>query len=178
MSTEYKLPYTASEISERLGMVSNTVLYTNQSLTDEQKELARSNIGAQAQGDYVLNTELGALAEKDVISKTDLSIDIQESLDKADNALQSYIETDPTVPAWAKEPNKPTYTASEVGALSDMHNADSEAHTDIRLSIDDLILQTNSKQNKITGTAGQFVVIGEDGNVTTRNIVIAEEVAY
>ena len=26
-------------------------------------------------------------------------------------------ETDPTVPAWAKQPNKPTYTASEVGAL-------------------------------------------------------------
>lgn len=28
------------------------------------------------------------------------------------------VETDPTVPAWAKQPNKPTYTASEVGALS------------------------------------------------------------
>lgn len=27
-------------------------------------------------------------------------------------------ETDPTVPAWAKEANKPTYTAAEVGALS------------------------------------------------------------
>lgn len=26
-------------------------------------------------------------------------------------------ESDPTVPAWAKEPNKPVYTASEVGAL-------------------------------------------------------------
>ena len=26
-------------------------------------------------------------------------------------------ETDPTVPEWAKEPNKPTYTAEEVGAL-------------------------------------------------------------
>ena len=26
-------------------------------------------------------------------------------------------ETDPTVPAWAKEPTKPTYTAEEVGAL-------------------------------------------------------------
>lgn len=26
-------------------------------------------------------------------------------------------ETDPTVPDWAKEPNKPTYTAEEVGAL-------------------------------------------------------------
>ena len=28
-------------------------------------------------------------------------------------------ETDPTVPDWAKEPQKPTYTASEVGALPD-----------------------------------------------------------
>lgn len=28
-------------------------------------------------------------------------------------------EADPTVPAWAKEPNKPTYTAEEVGALPD-----------------------------------------------------------
>lgn len=27
-------------------------------------------------------------------------------------------EADPTVPAWAKQPNKPTYTADEVGALS------------------------------------------------------------
>lgn len=31
--------------------------------------------------------------------------------------LTSYTETDPTVPAWAKAPSKPTYTASEVGAL-------------------------------------------------------------
>ena len=29
----------------------------------------------------------------------------------------TFSETDPTVPAWAKTPNKPTYTASEVGAL-------------------------------------------------------------
>jgi lysophospholipase L1-like esterase len=28
-------------------------------------------------------------------------------------------ESDPTVPSWAKQPNKPTYTASEVGALPD-----------------------------------------------------------
>lgn len=30
-------------------------------------------------------------------------------------------ETDPTVPAWAKQPTKPTYTASEVGALPDTY---------------------------------------------------------
>ena len=36
---------------------------------------------------------------------------------KVDSALQSYAETDPTVPAWAKAEAKPTYTASEVGAV-------------------------------------------------------------
>lgn len=33
--------------------------------------------------------------------------------------VTSYTETDPTVPAWAKAASKPTYTASEVGALPD-----------------------------------------------------------
>lgn len=27
-------------------------------------------------------------------------------------------ETDPTVPSWAKQPNKPSYTADEVGAAT------------------------------------------------------------
>jgi hypothetical protein len=36
-------------------------------------------------------------------------------LGKADTALQSYTETDPTVPSWAKASNKPTYSKSEVG---------------------------------------------------------------
>lgn len=36
---------------------------------------------------------------------------------KLASALTSYTETDPTVPAWAKADKKPTYTASEVGAL-------------------------------------------------------------
>lgn len=38
---------------------------------------------------------------------------------KLASALTSFTETDPTVPAWAKADNKPTYTASEVGALPD-----------------------------------------------------------
>lgn len=51
------------------------------------------------------------------IPKTDLASDVQTSLGKAETALQDYTETDPTVPSWAKQPSKPTYTANEVGAL-------------------------------------------------------------
>ena len=53
------------------------------------------------------------------IPKTDLASAVQTSLGKADTALQSFTETDPTVPAWAKASTKPTYTATEVGALPD-----------------------------------------------------------
>ena len=53
------------------------------------------------------------------IPKTDLASAVQTSLGKADTALQSFTETDPTVPAWAKAANPPTYTAADVGALPD-----------------------------------------------------------
>ena len=53
-------------------------------LTEEQKAIARNNIGAGTGS----GTGGGITGE-----------------------------TDPTVPAWAKQPSKPTYTAAEVGAL-------------------------------------------------------------
>lgn len=50
------------------------------------------------------------------IPSSDLASAVQTSLGKADTALQSFTETDPTVPNWAKASSKPSYTASEVGA--------------------------------------------------------------
>lgn len=55
--------------------------------------------------------DLSGYATKDEIpTKT-------SDLDNDSGYLTSYTETDPTVPAWAKAATKPTYTASEVGAL-------------------------------------------------------------
>lgn len=55
-------------------------------------------------------------------------------------------EADPTVPSWAKEPNRPIYTAEDVGAeakgtasnLVSAHNTGTEVHSDIRLLIKNL----------------------------------------
>lgn len=48
-------------------------------------------------------------------------------------------ENDPTVPAWAKEDTKPTYTATEVGAETsgsvNAHNTSGTAHEDIRTAL-------------------------------------------
>lgn len=62
--------------------------------------------------------DMGDMAFKSTVEKADLSAAVQTSLGKADTALQSFTESDPTVPDWAKAATKPTYTASEVGALS------------------------------------------------------------
>lgn len=46
---------------------------------------------------------------------------------KLDSALTSYTETDPTVPAWAKAETKPTYTASDVGAVPTTRTVNNKA---------------------------------------------------
>lgn len=48
------------------------------------------------------------------IPKSDLANSVQTSLGKADTALQSFTESDPTVPAWAKQSSKPSYSISEI----------------------------------------------------------------
>ncbi|KKB55545.1 hypothetical protein DXB27_01255 [Parabacteroides gordonii] len=49
------------------------------------------------------------------------SVDLTAYYTKEEIEGKAYLttETDPTVPDWAKQPNKPTYTANEVGALPD-----------------------------------------------------------
>lgn len=53
--------------------------------------------------------------------------------------LTSFTETDPTVPAWAKASSKPTYTASEVGAVPTTRTVNGKAlSTNISLDAEDV----------------------------------------
>ena len=72
-------------------------------------------------------------------------------------------ETDPTVPAWAKQPQKPAYTASEVGAISqeDLQEATNEALAQAKASG-----EFNGQDGKdgADGQDGITPTIGENGN--------------
>ena len=85
-------------------------------------------------------------------------------------------ESDPTVPAWAKQPQKPAYTAQEVGALpvttaipstaADVnaepsgavaqHNVSDAAHNDIRLLIQGLTDRLNALADSDDTTLDQL----------------------
>lgn len=77
---------------------------TAQTLSDDQKVQARENICAQG----VLTFDSTPIADS---TNPVTSGGVYA-------ALASYTETDPTVPDWAKAATKPSYTASEVGAIS------------------------------------------------------------
>ena len=78
----------------------------------------------------------------------------------------SYItkETDPTVPDWAKQPEKPSYTASEVGADAtgtaeskvSEHNVALDAHNDIRLLVQGLTERLNALADSDDTTLDQM----------------------
>jgi 8-oxo-dGTP diphosphatase len=92
--------------------------------------MGRGHISAAAPVQSV-NGQTGAVSLS-IPSKT-------SDLNNDSGFISGYTETDPTVPSWAKASSKPTYTATEVGAVA---------------------------ANQGSGNAGKFLVVGSDGAVT------------
>ena len=103
-----------------------------------------------------------SMLEDDIVDhKTDTDMHLwigdrdrwNEAAEKIDGLVIE--ETDPTVPDWAKKPNKPAYTAGEVGADKmgtainrvTEHNSSSASHSDIRELIQDLTTRLNALAN-------------------------------
>lgn len=90
--------------------------------------------------------------------------------------LTSFTETDPTVPSWAKASSKPTYTASEVGALPDttsIPSKTSDLTNDSNFVADASYVHTDNnytstEKSKLSGiAAGAEVNVQSDWNQTT-----------
>ena len=110
-------------------------------------------------------SDLGSLAFKSTVAKSDLARDVQTSLSKADSALQSYKETDPTVPEWAKAATKPSYTASEVGALPDTTVIPSVPSTTS-------LIKGNGSGGLVAATRGSDYIAS--GNIVKQTLVSTE----
>lgn len=139
----------------------------------------------------------GQIAEL-VKALKDISVDPAE----IKNAVTEYLaknpvkETDPTVPAWAKQPKKPTYTAEEVGAVasSELSNAVNDALAQAKASGEfdgrdgrdgepgqpgkdgqDYVL-TDADRNKIAEMAAEKVEVPEGGGITVTGAKVGQTV--
>ncbi len=109
------------------------------------------------------------------IPKSDLATAVQTSLGKADTALQDFTETDPTVPSWAKQPAKPSYTASEVGALPSDTRIPSKTSD---LSNDSGFITGHQKLKTVNGQSligeGDITIEGGSGSSVTVDSALSD----
>lgn len=127
-----------------------------------------------------LQEQIGDLADLNTQDKTSLVAAVNEAMTQGGDAdpeavqqiVEDYLaenpptvaETDPTVPAWAKAAQKPSYTASEVGAdpsgtaasQVSAHNTGTDTHSDIRLLISGLTDRLNALADSDDTTLDQL----------------------
>ena len=104
---------------------------------------------------------------------TDAHVDIRTEL-AGKQPAGAYLtsETDPTVPQWAKQAAKPTYTANEVGADASgtaasavsTHNASGTAHSDIRTA---LAAKANTSSLATVATSGSYADLSNKPTIPT-----------
>ena len=125
-----KIPTKTSDLSNDSGYLTGI---PSEYVTES--ELSAKKYLTSVPSEYVTETELtnkGYAKQTDIptivqaVGNSESSVMSQKAVTDAIAAIGTggggggggiLVETDPTVPNWAKQPNKPTYTASEVGAL-------------------------------------------------------------
>lgn len=152
---------------ENLTAIANAVrTSTGSTQTFNVSELSAITVNTLAAGGAMPDVS-GQIAEHN--SSPDAHSDIRAAIPTATSQLTNdsgYLtqETDPTVPAWAKEANPPTYTASQVGAdpagtaasAVSTHNTNTSAHNDIRLLVTELTNRLNALADSDDTTLDQM----------------------
>ena len=107
------------------------------------------------QSEKVVNPNHSELKELDKPNQHPIEaiIGLRDELDELKNKEVILEETDPTVPDWAKNPNKPDYTAEEVGALPISTKLADLEQDDQHLTVS---LSEKKQWNRGTGTGGGF----------------------
>ena len=143
-------PVLAEQILQRMGNLSDLKTEDKSSLVAAVNEVKETGGGGTADHAKLKNRD--AADQHPMSAITGLEGALSGKQPTGDYLTE---ELDPTVPEWAKQPQKPAYTAQEVGALPDtthipstaadvnaepsgavaQHNVSDAAHNDIRLLI-------------------------------------------
>lgn len=148
---------TDSEENENGGN-GEAVLYTPQTLSNEQQAQARENIGA------ISSSLLDGFASEIYVNEQ-----IANLVNSAPEKLNTLDELAAALGDDENFANTVTTELSKKANVSDLNNYATKK---------ELNEATVTCQNKITGTYGDFVVIGADGSPTTKALIVAEEVYF
>ena len=129
--------YSSMSVAEyEAGTATTARLITPQRLKDAIEHWATGEANVQSDWEQTDSTADDYIKNKPTIPTVPTNV---SAFTNDAGYITEYTETDPTVPAWAKASTKPSYNASEVGALA---NTGGEVTGDITLKSD---ANTNSK---------------------------------
>ena len=109
--------YTKSQVDSLIPTVNNSTITIKKSSSDTGDSFT-TNASSGKTINLGLSTVATSGSYNDLSNKPTIPTDTSDLTNSA-GYITGYTETDPTVPSWAKAETKPTYTASEVGALPD-----------------------------------------------------------
>lgn len=107
--------YTKEEIDKKLQDIESGDIQLNNYYTKDEVKALIPDVSGKADIEDVPTKVSQLENDKHYLTTIPDNLVTEEELDSK-GFLTGYIETDPTVPEWAKQPNKPTYTLEELGA--------------------------------------------------------------
>ena len=169
-NTEYKIRAKVSTRSKPEGYVSGgndtfaEILKTVNEIAEDKVDVP---VPAKV-GQVIAVSEVDEEGKPTEFEAKDMSGGVSD--EKIAEAVGTYMEAhpieeiDPTVPEWAKQPEKPSYTAEEVGADTSgtaeskvsAHNVSDTAHNDIRLLVQGLTERLNALTDSDDTTLDQM----------------------
>ena len=168
-NTEYKIRAKVSTRSKPEGYNSGDSTFAAILKTVNEIASDKVDIPAPAKVGQVLSvkatdesgkpTEFEATDQGGGVSDEKIATAVEEYM-----TTHPFTETDPTVPEWAKHPEKPSYTALEVGADAagtaeskvSVHNVAIDSHNDIRLLVQGLTERLNALADSDDTTLDQM----------------------
>lgn len=165
---------TATLTAEQLDVISAALAQINQAVQETEANAAHYPYIGENNNWFLWDNETGAFIDTNVSA---IGPGIQEGgttgqiLKKASNLDFDTLwgdETDPTVPAWAKEPTKPSYTAAEVGALPDdtfIPANTSDLTNDSNFAVDANYVHTDNNYTTAEKTKLSSIAAGAEVNV-------------
>lgn len=169
-NTEYKIRAKVSTRSKPEGYVSGgndtfaEILKTVNKIAEDKVDIpvpakAGQVLAVKATDESGKPTEFEATDQGGGVSDEKIATAVEEYM-----TTHPFTETDPTVPEWAKQPEKPSYTALEVGADAagtaeskvSVHNVAIDSHNDIRLLVQGLTERLNALADSDDTTLDQM----------------------
>ena len=167
--TEYEIECVVKTRSKPEGYVSGDSTFADILKTVNEIAEDKVDIPASAKVGQVLSvkatnesgkpTEFEATDQSGGVSDEKIATAVEEYM-----TTHPFTETDPTVPGWAKQPEKPSYTALEVGADAagtaeskvSEHNTSEASHNDIRVLLQGLANRLNALADSDDTTLDQM----------------------